>query len=139
MAWVKLDGGGPEFTNRVGYKFLSYQTLAKLAQNPGQLPFIRAAAGHPDVVQAVMSEEQAQAALEQIRAANAGRLPAHGAQRVGTVFVRGKIFRHKPSGRKVTIIHAAAGRKDGETVHEVVDASTGKKFMARESNLKGLA
>jgi hypothetical protein len=135
MAWEKMAGSD----NTRGFRYLSYQTIAKLAQNPGQLAMIRAAAGHPDVVKSVMSEDQAEAALAQIRAANAGKVATSGRSISAGTFVRGRIYRHKPTGRKVTIIHAAAGRKDGETVHEVVDGKTGKKFYARESNLKSLS
>lgn len=135
MAWVKMAGSD----NTVGFRYLGYQTLAKLAQNPGQLAMLRAAAGHADVVRSVMSEDQAEAALAQIRAANGGKVSTSGRAAAAGTFVRGRIFRHKPSGRKVTIIQAAAGRKDGETVHEVVDGKTGKKFYARESNLRSLS
>lgn len=114
----------------------TYTTLADLAQQPEQLSFIRAAAGHPDVVRGVMSEEQAEAALQNIRLANNGKVATVGRSAAGATYDRGKIMRHKPTGRKVTIIRASAGRKDGERVHEVVDCKTGKKFLARESNLK---
>jgi len=114
----------------------TYSTLADLAQNPGQLAMIRAAAGHPDVVANVMSEDQAEAALANIRAANKSKVKTVGRESGSADFSRGRILRHKPSGRKVTIIRASAGSKNGEPVHEVVDGKTGKKFLARQSNLK---
>jgi hypothetical protein len=123
------------FPAKVSYRRASYKCLADLAQNPGQLAMIRAAAGHSDVVQGVITEEQAQFARSQIRAATTGKA---GVRAVNPSFARGKIFRHKPSGRKVTIIRAAASQKNGEVQHEVIDGASGKKFLARESNLKPL-
>lgn len=120
----------------VSYRSFSYVTLADLAQHPEQLPMIRAAAGHPDIVPGVMSEEQAEVALQRIKAKNGGRLLLPGRAASVTVYARGKTMRHKPSGRKVTIIRASAGKKNGEEQHEVVCVKTGKKFLAKESNLK---
>jgi hypothetical protein len=136
MAWVKQDGGGPEYTNRSGFRALGYTTLAGIAQNPGQLPMIRAMAGHPDVVQGVLSEDQASAALANIAASNrVGGMPSSGII-ASPVFIRGRVVKHAPSGKRVTIIRASIGRRDGENLHEVVDQRSGKKFTARESNLK---
>jgi len=135
MAWVKQSGGA-EYTDRSGYRRLGYQTLCALAQNPGQLAFIRAQAHHPDVVPEVLTEEQAQTVRNRLVAGNISVKEA--AASVSTPFTRGQIVKHTPSGRKVTIIKASAARKGGETLHEVVDASSGKRFLARELNLKCL-
>ena|ERR1035437_49070 len=118
------------------YQRRGYSSLADIAQNPEQLRMIRAAAGHPDVVSGIRSEEEAQAAIANIRQVNR-KIETAGRKAGETEFTRGRILRHKPTGRKVTIIRASAGRKDGEKLHEVVDQH-GKKFLARESNLKSV-
>jgi hypothetical protein len=119
----------------VMYSRRSYVALVDLAQNPSQLAMIRASAGHADVVPGVRSEEEAKASLEQISAANRKYSSSEHVS-AAPELQRGRIVRHVPSGRKVTVIRASAGRKNGERLHEVVDAKTGKKFLARESNLK---
>lgn len=120
----------------ISYRSFTYVALADLAQHPEQLAMIRAAAGHPDVVPGVMSEQQAEAALQRIKAKNGGRLLLPGQPASHSLYARGKMMRHKPSGRKVTIIQASVGKKNGEEQHEVVCVKTGKKFLAKESNLK---
>jgi hypothetical protein len=118
------------------YTRRSYAALVDLAQNPSELSVIRAAAGHPDVVQGIMSEDVAQAALANIAAANRSTKVRTFGTDGQEAFRRGQIVHHKPSGRKVTVIRASAARKEGERCHEVIDAKSGKKFLARESNLK---
>jgi len=119
------------------FRGLGYSTLAKIANDdPQALRFQIMAAHHPDVVQGVISEEQAAAARANIAAANRGAKSGNKVAVDGGTFARGKVMLHRPSQTKVTIIQAAAGRKEGETVHEVVNNKTGKKFLARQSNLK---
>jgi hypothetical protein len=100
---------------------------------------IRAAAGHPDIRPDIITGQRAEMALENVKAANNAY---DGKQRTKQTarpdFARGKIFQHKPTGMKVTIIRAQASRKEGEVQHEVVCAKSGKKFLARESNLRPL-
>jgi hypothetical protein len=123
------------FSIRGAFRDLQYTTLARIAQDPSSLAMIRAAAHHPDVVQGVMSEEIAETARAQIAAANRGRELKPG-ERVGSIFARGKIMKHVPSGHRVTIIEAYSGKKNGEKLHTVTDQKTGKKFLAKESNLR---
>ncbi len=116
------------------FKGLGYKTLAQMATSPASVRMEIQAAGHPELVP-VMSEEQATVARQNIAAATGTKVgkPAT----VDTIFARGKIVLHKPTGHKVTVIRAYAGRSQGgEKMHEVVDNKRGNKFLAKESNLK---
>ena len=123
--------------SRVGYRKSSYTSLADLAQNPAQLATVRAAAGHPDVVSGVRQEEEARAAIDNLRAVNR-KVETAGRKEGESAFTRGRIVRHKPSGRKVTIMRASAATKGGHPLYEVIDAKTGKRFLADEDNLREL-
>jgi hypothetical protein len=127
------DNSKPSVTR---YQKSSFTSLADLAQNPTQVALLRASAGHPDVVSGVRQEEEAKAALENLHNVNR-KVETAGRKEGASAFTRGSIVRHKPTGRKVTIIRASAA-KDGGSLYEVVDAKNGKRFLAREDNLNEL-
>jgi len=129
-----MSDAGNRRSSPIAYHKLSYTALVDLAQNPAQVAALRAAAGHPDVVPGVRSEEEASVALENLRSVNR-RVESAGRKSGDSVFVRGRIMRHKPSGRKVTLIRCSANSK----THEVIDAKAGKRFLAHEKDLRELS
>jgi hypothetical protein len=124
---------GPQDPN---FRGLSYRTLAQMAESPDSVRMEIRAAGHPDVVSSVMTEEQAAIARQQLANANAGKTQVIRAGK--SAMERGRIMVHEPTGRKVTVIHASFGKtKGGEDLHEVIDKK-GSKFLAKHSNLRPL-
>jgi len=126
-------GSGSELKDNVGFSKLSYKTLAAIAS--GGVMSLRmtiAAAGHPDVIQkSPLSDEEAEIIVRANMAKRVGQGTTQGnTPSISGMFTRGKIVVHAPTGKKVTVIRAS-----GEGRLEVIDKS-GKKFLAKESNLK---
>jgi hypothetical protein len=120
------------------FRGVGYKTLAGIAQQPESLRSEIMASGHPDVGR-FMTEEQAEVARQNIARATGTKISNVSASTsVGDIFARGKIVLHKPTGHKVTIIRAYAGKdkESGSKLHEVVSNKSGKKFLAKEHNLK---
>ena len=122
-------GSGAELQDRSGFRHLSYKTLASIASGGAmELRMEIMAAGHPDVVQGKRNEEDVYGMrAERAKKVGQGDTRSHAQQ---DTYGRGKIMLHVPTGKKVTIIQAAAAG-----AYTVIDKN-GKKFTAKELNLK---
>jgi len=96
---------------------------------PAAIRTMRAAAGHPDVVQTRQEEDISPEELDAAREMSRKRMLTAQGSGLTPVLKRGSVVKHIPTGKKVTILKLDASSA------EVVSKS-GKKWTSRLTDLK---
>jgi len=137
---MQLTYKGPEYKDdRNAFRRLTYKNLAGLARNPMGVRMEIAAAGHPNYFRVVEGDRADMALSGKLTPPTPRVVTADHPVNLGIAsnIRRGMVVVHSPTHAKVTVLRAAIARQSGQTIHEVANHKTGKKFLAKESDLKG--
>ena len=117
-----------------GFKDLPYKSMGHLLQEgPSAARSAALGAGHNKLV-----PSQLRAQAEVTRPASRSDTQTVAKKKPARGFVRGRLVRHKKTGRRVTIVRASAAYSPkGTPMHLVVDRR-GRRFFALEKNLEPL-